>query len=198
MPVFINETAKGADGKSVTTRRSYNIAPDGTEFSTAREAAIDAIAFAFALRSVLGDNWERGGYIYMTPTGRFVRSKIMLGTLATTGYAPAGVEAGRPWVPMTRASSSQTPGRVVAGFHIHPTGVKEDANFSMKTARSSGGDVESFVRYNKGRVNPVIFFLGGNDGSFDTLQPIANSPYYIKDDGYRNPVYPLDAGTPTC
>ncbi|MEA3065957.1 MAG: trimeric autotransporter adhesin, partial [Sphingomonadales bacterium] len=175
--VTINERVT-VNGTTTTNTYQYTIQGTGFQFATAREAALDGIALGFAVRKVLGDNWERGGMVYSAGNG-FVRGPILLGTKATPGYST--LTPGRNYVPGTGTAPN-----VVGIFHIHPTGNPRDVDFS------NPGDVTSFVTTNTGITQqhppgaPLTFWLGGADGSFDTLTWTAGGNHNQNDTGYRN------------
>ena len=159
-PVTLNERVRNADGDWETRPTAYSIKGPGFEFNTAREAAVDAIALSFSMRRLLGDDWERGGVInYIAARDKYAYAQILV-----------GVDGTPPTVPGLGSLINDT---TVGVFHIHPTVLLEDNNFSITIP----GDVSGFVDLNNGRwgagTTPqkriITYYLGGRDGSFDVM-----------------------------
>ncbi len=152
-------------------------------FTSEKAAAQDAIALSFAMRKTFGDSWERGGEINRNKvTGQYSYT-IKLGTVGTAAWqTKRDIGIDQAFVPGLGVGDKTT-----AYWHTHPTGNPADINFSQSADPKGKADVEAFMDLNKTRAIPLTAYLGGHDGSFDSLKSDkTNGLGYRKDDSYAN------------
>ncbi len=182
-----------ADSKNPISYTIRGPNPDGG-YSSAQDAAQDAIALSFYITSLTGDPYERAGLVHKIGPTDFTYD-INVGTFASKDQTLNGIQL----VPGQELVAIPMSNDAVAVWHIHPDTpiIMDNGEDSSINQGFSPGDIEGYLKEFNGatiKVNGVstvipphpgfLYFLGGDNGKFVELAGGSSHQVFLQGKGY--------------